>query len=121
MLHHQQQQPLAWNAMVRVWWSVWLFSRSCGDCFGRLVATVGDYRNGQSLIRCYLFVLFLFDRATTDGIREVCRVFRLFHDTRHHPVTLRRVAALRRLLHRRHRRRRLLHRPLPARRHRPDC
>lgn len=57
----------------------------------------------------------LYDRATTDGIPEVCRVFRRFHDTRHRPA--RRLVALRLLPHlRRH-----LHPRLPGRLHRPAC
>lgn len=58
---------------------------------------------------------YLCGRATTDGILEVCRVFRLFHDTRHRPAL--RLVALRLLPHLHPH----LHPRLPGRLHRPDC
>lgn len=60
-------------------------------------------------------------RATTDGIREACRVSRLSRDIPLRLDPLRVVALpLRRPLRLRHRRRRP-HRRLPVRPHRPDC
>lgn len=67
------------------------------------------------LFDIFFIALYKTNRATTDGIREVCRVSRLFLDNLHLPDRRHRAALLRLLLlllRHRLRRRRLL---------RPDC
>lgn len=64
MVHQQQQQPLAWNAMVRI------------QCVSEIILFTD--------VRCS-FNYQKFKRATMAGIREVCRVSKHFHDIHRYP------------------------------------
>lgn len=101
MLHQQQQQqPLAWNAMV------------CRCSLSTIILA-----RAATLLK--IQISFLFSkiwkkkRATTAGIRGACLVSRRFHDIRHSP-DLRRLAARLLLLPRHHLPLLLLRLRLPA-------